>query len=255
MMYTRRLRLEGMYNTRDLGGYAVPGGRTKYGVFLRSERPNNLSENDARALRDYGVTMCLDFRSEVERGREPSDYENFDWVEYRHIPTYTPDGFNTGLDRYWVSDLTHGRFPWVYAYNYIIDGGQDWIRRCLEAAAECEGVLQFHCTTGKDRTGVFAAILLTIAGVEKWDVVADYCVSQCLLDRMYAKTMSSRGYSMDDREASMDVPFFQTSHINMFGMLEHIENDLGGMYRYLTEDCGVSAGTIERIRDKFIEKF
>ena len=59
-MYTRRLRLEGMYNTRDLGGYAVPGGRTRFGVFLRSERPSDLSENDIKALRDYGVKLCLE---------------------------------------------------------------------------------------------------------------------------------------------------------------------------------------------------
>ena len=252
MMYTRRLLLEGMYNTRDLGGYAVPGGRTRFGVFLRSERPCGLSENDTNALRDYGVKVSLDFRSEFERQMARSDFEDYDWVEYRHMPTYTPDGFNTGLDRYFVSDLSHGRFPWVYAYNYVIDGGTEWIRQCLEAAAESEGCVQFHCSSGKDRTGIFAAILLAVAGVEKWDIVADYCVSECLLDRMYAK--SRNGYSTENREANMDIAFIQTSHINMFGVLDHIDNDYGGIYKYLTEKCGVSDETIEKIREKFIEK-
>lgn len=252
MKYTRRLRLEGLYNTRDLGGYAVPGGRTKFGVFLRGERPSGMSENDTKALRDYGVTMSLDFRSEVERGHAPSDLENYDWVEYRHMPTYTPDGFNTGLDRYYVSDLSHGKFPWIYAYNHVIDGAFEWIRDCFAAAAECEGVLQFHCSSGKDRTGIFAALLLAVAGVEMWDIVADYCVSECLLDRMYAKTRD--WYSQEDREANMDNEFIKTSHINMFGVMDHINKDYGGIEKYLTETVGVPMETIEKIREKFIEK-
>lgn len=253
-MYTRRLKLEGMHNTRDLGGYPVDGGRTKFGVFLRSEKTSGLSENDTKTLRDYGVTMCLDFRSTPEMATSRSDFENYDWVEYRHMPTYTPDGFQTvfGGDRYFINDMSRGDYPWVFGYKHILDGAHEWFKACIEAAAECEGVLQFHCSSGKDRTGVFSAMLLSLAGVEKWDIVADYCVSECLLDRVYMKTR--KNYDPTNRESYKTDKFIQTDPINMFGFMEHLEEKYGGAYKYLIETCGVAPETIEKIRAKFIEK-
>lgn len=251
MQKVRRLRLEALHNARDLGGYPVPGGRTKFGVFLRSDVPSGLPESDIQALKDYGVTLCLDFRSGPEMNGTISDYVTLDWVEYRHMPTYSPDGFRTTHERYFVNDMTKGDFPWIFGYNRIIDLGKKWVKGCVEAAAECRGVMQFHCSSGKDRTGVCSAILLAIAGVNKYDIAANYCVSQPLLDRKY---MNRPGYVTDDRYKNNDNKFIQTSPVNMLAVMDHIENEYGGIDSYLLS-CGVEKKTIEKIRDKFIEKF
>lgn len=256
MLRTRRLKLKSLYNARDLGGYAVPGGRTKFGVFLRSDVPSGLPECDIQALKDYGVTMCLDFRSGPEMTRDSiiSDYITLDWVQYRHIPTYSEDGFRTTHEKYWVNDMApeHGPYPWIFGYNRIVDYGKKWIKECVEAAAECDGVLQFHCSSGKDRTGMCSAILLAIAGVSKYDIAADYCMSQALLDRKYAQTRPN--YRIDDRYLNAGDKFILTSPVNMLSVMDHIEKDLGGIDAYLNS-CGVSGATIQKIRDKFVEKF
>ena len=72
MHSTRRLPLEGLCNARDLGGYAADGGVTRFGVYIRSEAPCGLPEHTVRALRDYGVTMAVDLRSEKESSVRPS---------------------------------------------------------------------------------------------------------------------------------------------------------------------------------------
>ena len=69
----KRLPLEGLVNARDLGGFPTKDGRvTKYGVFVRSEVPKALTENDISFLRRYGVSLSLDFRGTQEIKNLPS---------------------------------------------------------------------------------------------------------------------------------------------------------------------------------------
>ena len=73
-MPTRRLMTKGLYNARDLGGFPTADGKTtRFGVFVRSEAPVDLPEEDIAYLRDYGVTASMDFRSTGETLSRPSD--------------------------------------------------------------------------------------------------------------------------------------------------------------------------------------
>lgn len=243
---------ESLYNARDLGGYAVPEGRTKFGVFMRSEMPVGISEKDKKALRDYGVTMSLDFRSTPEAKIMVSDLKEAPWVEYIHAPTYpeTPEKIkNTDFIKPNFDDVD---FSWGREYIKMLENGRDWAKFCIGKAAECDGVLHYHCYTGKDRTGVFSAMLLSIAGVEKWDIAADYCVSQCLLDRFYIEKIPT--FDTVDRRNNLQNKFIHTPSSNMFMLLDYVEDNYGGMTGYLSA-CGVKKETIEKIKEKFIEKF
>ena len=252
MLNTRRLILERLYNARDLGGYAVPGGRTKFGVFLRSEMPYNISEKDKKALKDYGVTVSLDFRSTPEKNMMPSDLSDEGWVEYVHMPTYPEAGIFSGDEDFFRPDFSVEDFAWGGEYIKMLENGKDWARACVEKAAECDGVLHYHCYTGKDRTGVFSAILLSVAGAERWDIAADYCVSQALLDRFYIEHV--QGYDTENRRNNLENKFIHTRSSNMFMLLDYVDKAYGGMDGYL-KDCGVNVETLEKIRDKFTEKF
>ena len=174
MLNTRRLILERLYNARDLGGYAVPGGRTKFGVFLRSEMPYNISEKDKKALKDYGVTVSLDFRSTPEKNMMPSDLSDEGWVEYVHMPTYPEAGIFSGDEDFFRPDFSVEDFAWGGEYIKMLENGKDWARACVEKAAECDGVLHYHCYTGKDRTGVVSAILLKQLGFSDSVIIEDY---------------------------------------------------------------------------------
>ena len=86
-MPTRRLMTKELYNARDLGGFPTMDGRTtRFGVFVRSEAPCDLPEEDIAYLRDYGVTASMDFRGTGETQARPSDLSGI--MPYYHRPLF-----------------------------------------------------------------------------------------------------------------------------------------------------------------------
>lgn len=247
-MYTRRLRLDSLVNARDLGGYAADGGVTRYGVFVRSEMPVNLTERDRNTLKNYGIRTSVDLRQTKEIRKRASQFAFEKWVRYVHLSAYPEEP--TGMVWENTEEYEPG-FSWHFAYIRLIEEGKGWIKDILELAAECEGAMHFHCFTGKDRTGVLAAMLLDIAGVCREDIAADYSLSQSLLDPFYAAQFPH--FSKTDRDRNLEDKFLFTSPTNMFRFLDYVYEKYGGVSG-LAYHCGVSKETLRKIRDKFVEK-
>ena len=129
----------------------------------------------------------------------------------------------------------------------------------LNIAAQCPGALLYHCTTGKDRTGLMTCYLLSIAGVERADIAADYCVSQIFLEPVYEKIRSGKmhlGPAMDDpdkKRPPMDENFFQTPATAMLTLIDELTARYGGVVEYL-KTIGVTEETMQAIREKFVEE-
>ena len=258
MTYLRHIPMDGMENARDLGGYATAGGGvTKYGVFLRSELPENLSEKDFEILRAYNVVRSLDLRSSFETGAEPSALANVEGIEYQNLPAFDAQASSgSKSEQKRPEPPKNFTFPdWDVTYIHILEDHKDWAVRVLEAMASADGCVQFNCYTGKDRTGVISAMLLSIAGVSREDICADYSLSMSYLGRRYRK-MAERmpsGRMDEDGRPNVGGGFFATLPTYMEKTLEYLEEHYGGMVPYL-KSCGVTEDTIAAIREKFVEK-
>ena len=149
----RKLPLEGAVNFRDLGGYPASDGRyVRWGLIYRSNHLANLTAKDYEYLKSLGIRLVCDVRTEGERLRSPTR-----WVG--PAPAFLSTPIDPGsYDRY-VND---------YAPQY------GTILRRL-AAGDLPAVE--HCSGGKDRTGVFSAILLTALGVPRDVVMQDYLLT------------------------------------------------------------------------------
>ena len=73
MEYTRRYLMDGLHNLRDLGGYTVPGGVTRFGVLLRSDLPRHLTEDDGARFAALGIRHTLDLRDVDESESMPDE--------------------------------------------------------------------------------------------------------------------------------------------------------------------------------------
>ena len=166
----RHIPLGRMYNLRDLGGYPVSGsGETLWEKLLRGDNPEHLTEEDLRWLLDRDITTVVDLRSEAETRRKPDQLASHPDFHYFHCPLLSEGDGMPNLE----TDVGQGYFR-------MLDGS-DLVARAMRTVACAPAGVLFHCTAGKDRTGLMAALLLGLAGVERADLLADYQVSETYL--------------------------------------------------------------------------
>lgn len=165
-----------VFNLRDLGGYPTVDGRTtRWGRVFRGDGLHRLAAADCASL---GLVTVLDLRTEREideRGR--LDVDGIDW---HHLPvlqaTWDPD---------WATpDVSAERFL-ADRYLTMLGEGAEALGRALHVLADPERVpAAFHCAAGKDRTGVLAALLLSLLGVDDDTIAADYGLSRLGMDKL-----------------------------------------------------------------------
>lgn len=270
MVRARRLLLKNLFNARDLGGYPTSEGKvTKFGVFIRSEAPCELPQEDINALRDYGVTMSIDLRGTGERSSRPSSLNGAQGIEYIEKPLFNEAAIFDDKDRDASRPGGPGGPPpmpmgkegpdWGEQYKSMAEESRQWALETLELAADCPGALLYHCTTGKDRTGLMTCYLLSICGVSKADIAADYCVSQVYLEPVYEKMRSGKldlgappKGAEDSAPQGMGDSFFKTPAEAMLTLINYLEEKYGGVVEYLRL-IGLPEDTMARIRAKFVE--
>lgn len=251
MKYYKRLPLEKMSNCRDLGGYPTKlGATTKYGVFLRSEAPFALTPHDLLMLKDYGVTKSLDFRGDGDVFKFPSSLDT-EGIEYIRIPMFGRAdalGFDSN-----GKDPSEGFTGWSKTYVQWLEVYKSWIRDVIHELAETEGVCQFNCSAGKDRTGIISALVLSLCGVELSDIAFDYCISRAMLKPRFEQLAPQWGDYLKDKKGRLitNHPFLYTPREAMYQMFKFIHTKYVNAENYLYS-CGVTPTNVVKIRSKLI---
>jgi len=239
-----------MMNARDLGGYPADGGVTRYGVFIRSEVPKLLSKGDMEYFKKMDLRTVLDFRSHGEAVLTHDVLADCGWLSYHEMPMFDPAAAAGGLKNMEPPKWEVG-FTWGMQYVEMSERHKDWVRDVMHLLAVCEGAALYHCTTGKDRTGIVSALLLSVCGVRDEDIIADYCVSQVYLREMYR--YMAQFAPEGKTEPDLEDAFFSTSPKNMETLLDAIHERYGSAEEYL-RSCGVGDADIAAIRAKLIER-
>lgn len=218
------------------------GGRTRRGVIVRADLLSRLTPLGEQQLLDYGVTTIIDLRSPQEVAEEPP--ANFKAGE--QAPIYKNLAV---VDRLEQVDAAMGQSQtWTDMYKIFLDDYQDSYAPIMRAiVASPPGAVVIHCHAGKDRTGVVAALLLSLAGVEKEAIAADYALSQENLWPLYEQMAAEAGG--EENISRWWKP--DTAPETMLATLAHLHDQYGGAETYLL-DAGLKAKEIERLRKLFI---
>ncbi len=238
-----RLPLDGAFNVRELGGYPTANGdRTKFGRFLRSDSLCRLTTHDVKFLHDYGVRAVVDLRDESEAADAPNVELGSD-VVYVNIPLL---GFNAAQIEAIRTQFEEKAFSMETVYRHIVEN-YEGVRACFRFLAEApEGCVLFHCAVGKDRTGILAMLLLSLAGVDKWDIVANYV--QTWPNLMRDQVFSEEWYDAartDFRKGMMSDPEVIEYAYNI------VEEEYGGVESYLL-GCGVPDEDAATVRQRLL---
>lgn len=169
----RALRADGLFNGRDLGGLPLrDGGTTPTGRLFRSEGLDRLTAAGWDALDAAGIRTVVDLRAPSETAKDTS-------VRPEWLTTVVVD--HDGLDAapsFWQAYWETGLVGTPLYYGPHLDALPERTGAALRAIARAEpGGVLFHCAGGRDRTGIVALALLTIAGVEPGAIVDDYLVT------------------------------------------------------------------------------
>lgn len=235
--------LAGTRNTRELGGYRNRSGiLLKNHSILRSDALHKMTAEDARFLSEYGVRCVIDLRFPEERRRFPDRMELFaPDVQYAPVSLQDP----VRKKRYTEE------FPpsmWEL-YCWMLDDSQEEFREIMETIAfHSRDAVLFHCTGGKDRTGMVAMLLLGLAGVDEQTIIQDYALTEAVMKDLFVlqtKELESRGFTVPQY-------IMQSPPSNMEKALHHLSQQYGTAADYLAK-IGLNRNTIQALRKKLLD--
>ncbi|ETW96522.1 MAG: hypothetical protein ETSY2_46215 [Candidatus Entotheonella gemina] len=242
----RHYPFEGCFNFRDIGGYPTSDGRTiRWGRYFRAGRPDRMTQNDLDKVRTLGITTQIDLRKSEEvldqgRGSLPSM-----GASYEHL-SVIPEGGTEQLNRL-VGDTGISGKRYL---GYLEFDSAPWLRIFeLFANAQHQPIL-IHCTAGKDRTGVSTAFLLSVLGVNRAWIEADYLLTNRDVARQvdFVERTSGLPEGVDRGAMLRETGVPETA---MRDFLDGLQERWGGPLGYLRH-IGIGEGVFEAVRAAFL---
>ena len=160
----RKVVLQGTHNTRELGGIPL-GAKARFrpGMVYRSGALCYITPGDIETVQKLKMQTVLDFRNQREIAREGLDRESL----RKSVPNCValPMDNSQGLGQ--------------TAYYYLIRENDAALRQTFQILARPQSYpVLYHCSAGKDRTGIVTALLLELLGASRADIMDDYLQSQ-----------------------------------------------------------------------------
>jgi len=178
----RHIPLQGTPNFRDLGGYQTVDGRfVRWGMLYRSGVLSYLTPDDVKTLQQLGIRLVCDFRSKQENDAAPENWENGLNLERLSLPidTQPAAGKEDPMKQMLAANPSADQLRAMMTKFYASFAFQTapMYARVFDELKKDRLPLAYHCTAGKDRTGVFSALVLLTLGVPEETVIADYALT------------------------------------------------------------------------------
>lgn len=242
----RVLDLEGGVNFRDLGGYLTENGRVvKWETVYRSGSPAGLTEADYSELSRRGIRTFCDFRDNAERQGEPNGF-----VRGKEAITYWTRDYEQSMGDLGAvltgpnSGPEASRAALIAAYRKIPEDQAEAFSQMFRFLAEGQVPLAFNCTAGKDRTGVGAALLLTLLGVPRDTIVADYALSDDIVDyraQMQESVATNPSYAfLLDLPWETVEPLVASDPAYIESAFASLEEKYGSIDAFIEDELGVT---------------
>ena len=243
----RHYPFEGCFNFRDIGGYPnQEGKRVRSGLYFRAGRQDRMTQKDLAKLRELSIATQIDLRrpdEALEQGRGPLEKMG---ANYENIAVI-PEGGTDTLSRL-VGDTGISGKRYL---GYLEFGPKSWLRMFEIFSDKKQLPIVLHCTAGKDRTGVSTAFLLSVLGVNREWIEADYILTNLDTHRQADFIENSGGYPAGiDRDAMISAAGVPEDAMRDF--LDGVEAKWGSAVGYLRE-IGVTSSQMDAVRQNFLE--
>jgi protein-tyrosine phosphatase len=248
---TREVKLEGAVNFRDLGGYKTKDGKkVKMGLLYRSAALNTLTDADLTKIAGLHIKYDFDFRGPYEVKTAPDK-----------IPTGTtrislPAGSENVGDSNYMKNM--GKYmksdSFLISFYTVLIPFKDRYTPLFDSllSNKTASPMLFHCTAGKDRTGIAAALILYALGVDEQTIFDDYEATNYYRRNENAKTITqmTKYYGLDEKTAS-NLMGAKKDYIA--ATFDTIRAKYGSIDTYLQKELGLNTSKINKLKKAYTE--
>ncbi|MDR1905385.1 MAG: tyrosine-protein phosphatase [Clostridiales bacterium] len=247
-------KMEKIINFRELGGIPVDGGRVKAGVFFRSAELDFATERDIEELNGLGIRTVLDFRDDSEKinpdvyDKIKADYynvpvraENAKIIKLRQRPDLKTFMSLSGKDACEI----YGELPFNNP-SYV---------KLFELLREGKTPILFHCTAGKDRTGIAAALILLLLGAKKDDIVRDYIVTKAAVPALKARMLKDFHFLLRGFIGKRMQPLIDADEKYISAAIDAVYKKYGTAKEYFRAEYGYDEETVRDIKKRYVQSF
>lgn len=243
-------------NFRDAGGHRTENGQwVKTGILYRSDQLDRLSDDDLSRMVNLNVGTIVDLRTESERSHEPDRIP----AGATHMildVAKDAEGSIGGDMRNAMAKIAAGD-----GAKMLIEANRDFVNvasarrsyaELVKKVAYGDDALVYHCTAGKDRTGWASAVILSLLGVSRADIVKDYMVSNQYLADKNKRSMEMIKASVPTFNAQHweDVMTVRPEYIE--AAFHEVDTQFGSMENYARNGLGLDAATIQQLKNRML---
>jgi protein-tyrosine phosphatase len=241
----RRVRFSFPTNFRDLGGYPAEGGHTRWGVLYRADALHRMDAEDLVRYRALGIRSVYDLRGDAERLAHPDPVPSRQLSLISGTPAAVTEA-RAEVDA--RRERQDGERVLAELYRGIVDNVPALLGELLGSLAEPDALpAVFHCTGGKDRTGIAAALLLDLLGVPRTVVLDDFELTSRFRLRHHQteslRTLLSSGMAPEAAAGVLGTPRWA-----MAEALGHLDDRYGGAEAYLLGPGRLDPSTLAELR-------
>ena len=256
--------MESLPNLRDLGGYVSQDGRVvSRGKIYRSNSFFDTDENDWLKLHNLNLKSDIDLRIPAEIVAQPDrvpsvvNYIRLNVMEDENL-IVTPAQIETlfknpklASEHLGGSAGVEASFVALYRDFVSLPSAQTAYRTLFLSFLDVSAVpAVFHCTNGKDRTGWAAAAWLTLLGVSKEDVMADYMRSNEYLLPMHQK--ETRVFILGGGDPGIPEALFGVKKKYLESSFTELYQRYGTIERYFSEGLKITARQQQQLQDMYL---
>ncbi|MFT5609785.1 MAG: protein-tyrosine phosphatase [Arenicella sp.] len=269
---TRVLNIEGVLNFRDIGGYRGADGRqVVWGKVFRSAQLDRLSEQGVCELAALDIKTVVDLRFTDETQKYPtirSAVPNAEIISWHDEQETDSADKSAAMKLAWresldskdpakVREAMRINYPKkLYTHRAIY-------QKMLQRLSEGQTPLLFHCAAGKDRTGVGAALILSLLGVDDQKIIDDYLLTQKELEGRVEAWFAGGATTEENyqefqekltrQSSELLAPIFAADQIYIETLLEYVGSTYGSFVHYAQQKLQLDDAFVERLRVQLLE--
>lgn len=253
----KSLNIKKVHNFRVVGNIKNTEGRTlKEGMFYRSAHLHQLKKKSFKQFGELGITEIIDLRNSKEIFEKPDQLPN--GVTYKKYSAFEDEGDQLSQARKLVLkgkvNASDADKRMIDFYREYVTENPETIKTIVTEILESEKPILYHCTAGKDRTGIVTALILTVLKFDKETIYNEYLLSNNFRKPLVEKRLRLANnlhflYPKMDLQVLEKLSWVEKRYLD--AAFEEINKKYGSTDAYIQQVLGIS----EAKREEYIQKF